>query len=128
MIVGMAPTTGNVATFWVGQRNAEQLAIEQVNAAGGLKIGDKQFMVKLIFEDEQNSPEVGATVARKLISQDKVAAILGPTNTKVCLAVGPIAQENNVPMVTPTCTNPKLTLVGGYAFRAAFVDTLQGAG
>jgi branched-chain amino acid transport system substrate-binding protein len=126
-IGGMAPTTGNVATFGVGQRNAYQLAIEQVNAAGGLKIGDKQYKVKLLFEDEQNSPEVGATVARKLINQDKVAAILGPTNTKVCLAVGPIAQENKVPMVTPTCTNPKVTLVGDYVFRAGFIDTFQGA-
>jgi branched-chain amino acid transport system substrate-binding protein len=123
----MAPTTGNVATFGVGQRNAYQLAVEQVNAAGGLKISGTQQKIKLLFEDEQNSPEVGATVARKLINQDKVIGILGPTNTKVCLAVGPIAQENNVPMVTPTCTNPKVTLVGDYVFRASFIDTFQGA-
>lgn len=126
-IGGMGPTTGNVATFGVGQRNAYQLAVEQVNAAGGLEVGGKKYPVKLIFEDEQNSPEVGATVGRKLISQDKVAAILGPTNTKVCLAVDPIAQENKVPMITPTCTNPKVTLVGDYIFRAGFIDTFQGA-
>jgi branched-chain amino acid transport system substrate-binding protein len=127
VIGGMAPTTGNVATFGVGQRNAYQLAVEQTNAAGGLKIGGKTYKVKLVFEDEQNSPEVGATVTRKLINQDRVVAILGPTNTKVCLAVGPIAQENKVPMVTPTCTNPKVTLVGDYVFRAGFIDTFQGA-
>jgi branched-chain amino acid transport system substrate-binding protein len=126
-IGGMAPTTGNVATFGVGQRNAYQLAVEDVNKAGGLKIGGKAYTVELIFEDEQNSPEVGATVARKLVNQDRVAAILGPTNTKVCLAVGPIAQENRVPMLTPTCTNPKVTLVGDYIFRAGFIDTFQGA-
>lgn len=127
VIGGMAPTTGNVATFGVGQRNAYQLAVEQVNAAGGLKVGGTQRKIKLLFEDEQNSPEVGATVARKLINQDKVVGILGPTNTKVCLAVGPITQENRVPMVTPTCTNPKVTLVGDYVFRAGFIDTFQGA-
>ncbi len=126
-IGGMGPTTGNVATFGVGQRNAYQLAVEKVNAAGGLQVGNKKYMVKLIFEDEQNSPEVGATVARKLVSQDKVVAILGPTNSKVCLAAGPIVQENKVPMVTPTCTNPKVTLVGDYVFRAGFIDTFQGA-
>jgi branched-chain amino acid transport system substrate-binding protein len=127
VIGGMAPTTGNVATFGVGQRNAYQLAVDQVNAAGGLKVGGTQRKIKLLFEDEQNSPEVGATVARKLINQDKVVGILGPTNTKVCLAVGPITQENRVPMVTPTCTNPKVTLVGDYVFRAGFIDTFQGA-
>ena len=126
-IGGMAPTTGNVATFGVGQRNSYELAVEEVNKAGGLKVGDKRYKIQLIFEDEQNSPEVGATVARKLINQDGVKAILGPTNTKVCLAVGPIAQENKVPMLTPTCTNPKVTLVGDFIFRAGFIDTFQGA-
>lgn len=126
-IGGMAPTTGNVATFGIGQRNAYQLAVEEANKAGGLNIGGKRYRIQLIFEDEQNSPEVGATVARKLINQDRVRAILGPTNTKVCLAVGPIAQENKVPMLTPTCTNPKVTLVGDYNFRAGFIDTFQGA-
>lgn len=126
-IGGLAPTTGNVATFGIGQRNAYMLAVEEVNKAGGLKVGDKRYTVQLIFEDEQNSPEVGATVARKVINQDGVKAILGPTNTKVCLAVGPIAQENKVPMITPTCTNPKVTLVGDFIFRAGFIDTFQGA-
>lgn len=126
-IGGMAPTTGNVATFGVGQRNSYELAVEEVNKAGGLKVGGTRYKVQLIFEDEQNSPEVGATVARKLINQDGVKAILGPTNTKVCLAVGPIAQENKVPMLTPTCTNPKVTLVGDFIFRAGFIDTFQGA-
>lgn len=126
-IGGMAPTTGNVATFGVGQKNAYALAVEQVNAGGGLQSGDKKYQVQLIFEDEQNSPEVGATVARKLINQDKVVAILGPTNTKVCLAVAPVAQENKIPIVTPTCTNPKVTLVGDFIFRAGFIDTFQGA-
>lgn len=123
----MAPATGNVATFGIGQKNSYELAVEQVNKAGGLKVGGTRYQIKLIFEDEQNSPDVGATVARKLINQDRVIAILGPTNTKVCLAVGPIAQENKVPMVTPTCTNPKVTLVGDYVFRAGFIDTFQGA-
>jgi branched-chain amino acid transport system substrate-binding protein len=126
-IGGMAPTTGNVATFGIGQRNAYQLAVEETNKAGGLTVGGKRYRIQLIFEDEQNSPEVGATVTRKLINQDGVKAILGPTNTKVCLAVGPIAQENRVPLVTPTCTNPKVTLVGDYIFRAGFIDTFQGA-
>lgn len=126
-IGGLAPTTGNVATFGVGQRNSYELAVEEVNKAGGLKVGAARHRVQLIFEDEQNSPEVGATVARKLINQDGVKAILGPTNTKVCLAVGPIAQENKVPMITPTCTNPKVTLVGDFIYRAGFIDTFQGA-
>ena len=126
-IGGLAPTTGNVATFGVGQRNSYMLAVDEVNKAGGLKVGAERYKVQLIFEDEQNSPEVGANAARKVINQDGVKAILGPTNTKVCLAVGPIAQENQVPMVTPTCTNPKVTLVGDYIFRAGFIDPFQGA-
>lgn len=126
-IGGMGPTTGNVATFGVDQKNAYELAVEQINQAGGLDVAGQKHRIDLIFNDEQNSPEVGATVARKLINQDHVAAIMGPTNTLVCMAVGPIAQGNKVPMITPTCTNPKVTLIGNYVFRAGFIDTFQGA-
>jgi branched-chain amino acid transport system substrate-binding protein len=124
---GMGPITGNVATFGVDQKNAYELAVEQVNAKGGLTVGGQKAKVELIFNDEQNSPEVGATVARKLINQDHVGAILGPTNTLVCMAAGPIAQSSKVPLITPTCTNPKVTMIGDYVFRAGFIDTFQGA-
>jgi branched-chain amino acid transport system substrate-binding protein len=123
----MGPTTGNVATFGVEQKNAYELAVKQINQKGGLQATGQKRKVDLIFNDEQNSPEVGATVARKLINQDHVVAILGPTNTLVCMAAGPIAQSNKVPLVTPTCTNPKVTLIGNYIFRAGFIDTFQGA-
>jgi branched-chain amino acid transport system substrate-binding protein len=124
---GMGPTTGNVATFGVDQKNAYELAVDQVNRSGGLSVGGQSRKIDLIFNDEQNSPEVGATVARKLINQDHVVAILGPTNTLVCMAAGPIAQSSKVPLITPTCTNPKVTLIGDYIFRAGFIDTFQGA-
>lgn len=126
-IGGMGPTTGNVATFGVDQKNAYELAVEQINQEGGLPVAGQKHKIDLIFNDEQNSPEVGATVARKLINQDHVVAILGPTNTLVCMAAGPIAQSNKVPLITPTCTNPKVTLIGDYVFRAGFIDTFQGA-
>ncbi len=126
-IGGMGPTTGNVATFGVDQKNAYELAVDQIDQNGGLAIGGQKHKVDLIFNDEQNSPEVGATVARKLINQDHVVAILGPTNTLVCMAAGPIAQASKVPLITPTCTNPKVTLIGDYVFRAGFIDTFQGA-
>lgn len=124
---GMGPTTGNVATFGLEQKNAYTLAVEQANHDGGLMVGGQAHRIDFIFNDEQNSPEVGATVARKLINQDHVVAILGPTNTLVCMAAGPIAQSNKVPLITPTCTNPKVTLIGDYIFRAGFIDTFQGA-
>jgi len=114
--------TGGEATFGVSTDKGVRLAIEAKNAAGGIK-GKK---VVLIAEDNQGKPEEAAAVVKKLITQDKVIALLGEVASTRSLAAAPIAQQYKIPMVSPSSTNPKVTQVGDYIFRVCFIDPFQG--
>jgi branched-chain amino acid transport system substrate-binding protein len=116
------PLTGGVSQFGIGCHRGFQLAFEQINAEGGI-LGQK---VELITEDDQSKPGQSATAVRKLITQDKVAAILGDATSSATLEAAPIAQSNKIPMMTPTATNPRITEVGDFIFRVCFLDEFQG--
>ena len=115
--------TGSEATFGVSTHEGIQLAIKEQNAKGGIK-GKK---IELISLDNQGKPEEAAIATTKLITQDKVVAILGEVASSRSLAMAPIAQQNKVPMVSPSSTNPKVTEVGDYIFRVCFIDPFQGS-
>jgi len=119
---GIGPVTGDAATFGVSTRNGYEMAIAEVNAKGGV-LGKT---VELSFADDKGDPTEGATAAQKLINQDKVVAIAGTVMSKVSLAIAPICQSSGIPMISPTSTNPKVTEVGDYIFRACFIDPFQG--
>jgi branched-chain amino acid transport system substrate-binding protein len=115
--------TGGIATFGISTKNGSELAFEEINAAGGL-LGRK---VRLITEDDQSKPEEAGTVVTKLINQDGVIAVLGQVASSHSLAAAPICQNNQIPMVSPSSTNPRVTQVGDYIFRVCFIDPFQGA-
>jgi branched-chain amino acid transport system substrate-binding protein len=115
--------TGGIATFGISTKNGSELAFEELNAAGGL-LGRK---VRLITEDDQSKPEEAGTVVTKLINQDGVVAVLGQVASSHSLAAAPICQNNQIPMVSPSSTNPRVTQVGDYIFRVCFIDPFQGA-
>jgi branched-chain amino acid transport system substrate-binding protein len=114
--------TGNEASFGTSTHNGVELAIQQINAAGGIK-GKK---VEDIALDDQGKPEEAATAVTKLITEDGVSAILGEVASSRSLAMAPIAQRYKIPMISPTSTNPKVTETGDYIFRACFIDPFQG--
>lgn len=114
--------TGSEATFGIMTHRGIELAFNQVNAAGGVK-GKK---LKLISLDDQGKPEEAATAVTKLVTQNKVMAVLGEVASSRSLAGAPIAQQYKVPMITPSSTNPKVTEVGDYIFRVCFIDPFQG--
>ncbi|MDA8410692.1 MAG: ABC transporter substrate-binding protein [Treponema sp.] len=122
LIGGVGPVTGAAATFGVSTKNAYEMAIAEWNAKGGV-LGKQ---IKLDFADDKGDPTEGATVYTKLIQQDKVVAIVGTVMSKVSLAGAPICQAAGIPMISPTSTNPKVTQVGDYIFRACFIDPFQG--
>ena len=121
-IGGVGPLTGEAATFGVSTKNGYEMAVADANAKGGI-LGKQ---VKLIFADDKGDPAEGATVYTKLIEQDKVTAIIGTVMSKVCLAGAPICQNAQIPNIVTTATNPKITEVGNYIFRASFIDPFQG--
>jgi len=116
-------TTGATSSFGQSTKNGIQLAFDEINAAGGVN-GRKLLM---IFEDDQGTPEKAKTVISKLISQDKVVAVLGEVASSNSLAAAPVAQEAKIPMITPSSTNPKVTEVGDYISRVCFIDPFQGS-
>lgn len=114
--------TGAEATFGISTHRGIELAIKEFNGAGGLN-GKKLELINL---DDQGKPDEAATATTKLITQDKVVAILGEVASTRSLAMGPIAQQNKIPMITPSSTNPKVTELGDYIFRVCFIDPFQG--
>src|SRR4029077_2284315 len=116
------PLTGGVSQFGIGCHRGFLLAFEQINDEGGI-LGQK---IELITEDDQSKPGQSATAVRKLITQDKVAAILGDATSSATLEAAPIAQSDKIPMITPSATNPRITEVGDFIFRACFLDEFQG--
>ncbi len=117
-----ASLTGKEATFGISSHEGTLLAIEEINAAGGL-LGKK---LELLTEDTQSKSGEPATVVNKLISRDGVVGILGEVASSRSLEAAPICQQNKIPMVSPSSTNPKVTEVGDYIFRVCFIDPFQG--
>ena len=117
-----ASLTGKEATFGISSHNATMLAIDEINASGGV-LGMK---LELSFDDDQSKAGEAATVVRKLISRDKAVAILGEVASSRSLEAAPIAQAARIPMISPSSTNPKVTETGDHIFRVCFTDKFQG--
>ncbi len=114
--------TGATATFGIYQQRGIEMAIEEINKAGGIK----GKMIKHINYDNKSDDNETLSVVKRLINQDGVVALIGEiTSGRSKIGAG-IAQENKVPMITPSATNPDVTKVGNFIFRACFIDPFQG--
>jgi branched-chain amino acid transport system substrate-binding protein len=118
--------TGAEATFGRSTDNGIKLAVEEINASGGVNIGGTSRKIKVISEDTEGKPEKAGTVVTKLITSDKVVCVLGEVASSVTLAGAPVAQQFGVPMITPSSTNPQVTAVGDMISRVCFIDPFQG--
>jgi branched-chain amino acid transport system substrate-binding protein len=114
--------TGSEATFGQSTHNGLTMAVEEINAAGGIK-GKKVRVIN--YDDQGKTSEVGTAVTR-LITNDNVLAIVGEVASSLSIAGGQIAQQHGVPMISPSSTNPKVTETGDYIFRVCFIDPFQG--
>ncbi len=114
--------TGSEATFGISTHEGIILAVNEVNEQGGIN-GKK---IKVVTVDDQGKPEEAAAAVTKLITSDKAVALLGEVASSRSLAGAPIAQRYQVPMLSPSSTNPKVTQVGDYIFRTCFIDPFQG--
>src|SRR5262249_47345808 len=108
-----ASLTGSEAAFGQSSHKGTMLAIDEINQAGGV-LGKK---IDLIYEDNQSKQGESVTIAKKLISQDKVVAILGEVASGRSLEAAQICQDNKIPQISPSSTNPKVTQTGDYIFR-----------
>ncbi|MDI1319316.1 MAG: ABC transporter substrate-binding protein, partial [bacterium] len=110
------------ASFGQTNHRGAAFAVEELNAAGGV-LGRK---VELLAEDTRSLQGEPATVVKKLMSRDKVVAIVSGTGSSAALEVAPLCQAAGVPLVAATATNPRVTEAGDYIFRACFIDPFQG--
>ena len=117
-----ASLTGKEASLGQSSNKGTMMAIDDLNAAGGV-LGRPLL---LVTEDTQSKPGETATVVKKLISRDKVIALLGEVASSRSLEAAPIAQASRVPMISPASTNPTVTETGAYIFRTCFIDPFQG--
>ncbi|HBT15944.1 MAG TPA: amino acid ABC transporter substrate-binding protein [Firmicutes bacterium] len=116
-------TSGPVSTYGIQTRDAIKMAIEEINAQGGV-LGKK---VELIVEDDEKNPEKTMNALIKLATKDKVTAILGGLTSDCTLAITKEAQQRNVLLLTPTSTNDLVTDAGDLIFRSCFKDSFQGS-
>ena len=107
--------TGDVAVYGVPMSKAAKLAVDQVNAKGG--IDGKQ--VELILEDGRCDAGLANTAMQKLATQDKVAGVIGGLCSSETLAAAPTAESAKVPMISASSTSPDITLAGDYIFQKA---------
>lgn len=119
----ITPLTGDVKTYGESSKNAFFLALEQYAKTG-------KYTINPVIADDRNDPTEGANAALKLITQDKVLAVVGPLTSKVSIPVSEICEKYKIPMITGASTNPKVTVYQGrrkgYIFRACFIDPFQG--
>ncbi len=114
--------TGTTATYGKSTHTGVMMAVDEANAAGGV-LGKK---IRVQLEDDGSKPEQAATAVTKLINSDNVLMVIGEVASSRSLAAAPICQAAGVPMMSPASTNPKVTQVGDYIFRACYIDPVQG--
>ena len=128
----VAELTGDIPAVGASCKNAAEMAVKEVNDAGGLEIGGKKYQVELFIEDNAGKADQSASAAQKLITQQNVVAIIGPNASRYAIPASEIAESSKVVLISPWSTNPKTTLdaktnaAKKYVFRAAFIDDFQG--
>ena len=128
----IAELTGDMPAVGESCKKAAEMAVKEINDAGGLEVGGKKYKVDLFVEDNAGKAEQSASAAQKLITQQKVLAIVGPNATRYAIPASEIAESSKVVLITPWSTNPKTTLDAktdkpkSFVFRACFIDPFQG--
>lgn len=121
-IGGVFPLSGDVAVYGVECKNGIDLAIEEINAAGG--IGGKQIV--LISEDDRGNPADSVNAFRKLTTRDGVDIVIGSLTSGCTIAMTTLAQAEKKLQIAPAATAEAVTDAGNYIFRACFIDPFQG--
>ncbi len=119
------PLTGEIPKVGEGTRFAAEILKDEINAAGGLEVGGVKYPLEFIYEDNESKPESAVNVTMKLIERDEVLALVGPQSSRQAVPAGEVADNSEVPMISPWATNPEVTFDRPWVFRAAFLDPFQ---
>lgn len=123
-----AELSGNVAQYGITATNAMELAVEEINAAGGVN----GIMLEIVKYDNRSDSAEALNISTKLASQDKVSVIVGPVTSTNAIATVPVSEEFEVPVISPTGTaldvtvDPRTGETRPFMFRTCFIDPFQG--
>jgi len=129
---GIGELTGDIPAVGASFKNAAEMAVQEINDAGGLEVGGKKYQIEFFIEDNAGKADQSASAAQKLITQQNVVAIIGPNASRYAIPASEIAESSKVVLISPWSTNPKTTLDANtnepkkYVFRACFIDPFQG--
>lgn len=121
-IGSIGPLTGSLAVYGTAVANAEKLAIEEINAAGGV-LGGRKLEVVAYMDDKKDSTEA-ANAYNKLVGQG-VVAIIGSVTSGVTQGLATLADKDKMLLLTPTATNDDVTKGKATVFRACYADSYQ---
>ena len=121
-IGGIFPLSGSVAVYGTECRNGVEMAINEINAAGGIN----GKMLELVAEDDEGSPEKSVNAYKKLVTKDNCSIIIGSLTSGCTAAISSLAQAQKVLLLAPAATQTDITDAGDYVFRACFIDPFQG--
>ncbi len=120
------PLSGAREATGISSRDGADLIKDQINNSGGLQVGGNKYKIEYVYADNGSTPQGAVAATLKLITQDKVLAIVGPNASSNAIPAGNICESFKTPMVSPTSTNPKTTENRPFVFRACFLDNFQG--
>ena len=119
----IGPLTGEYSLYGVAVENGAKLAAAEINEAGGVLGKD----LEIVAYDSKGDPAEGVQAYNRLVDQDEIDALIGGTFSGVTLAVKELAVSDGLPVLTPTATNPDVTLDAANVFRACYTDSYQGS-
>ena len=117
-----APLTGFAASDGNSATEGAKLAVEQINAAGGIK----GKMLELVVYDDQAKPAQAIAIANKLIGQDKVPVAVSGSYSGPTRSAAGVFQEAKIPYIAAYAIHPDITRAGNYVFRTSFLGEIQG--
>ena len=109
-----------MASFGTTVQRGIEIGLEEINRSGL-----KGRRLRLFVEDNRGNPEEAQTAVSRLITRDRVMAVLGDPSSSGSLAGAPVCQQHRIPMITPTATNIKVTQAGNFIFRVCWIDPFQ---
>jgi branched-chain amino acid transport system substrate-binding protein len=119
------PLSGGLALVGTGAKNVTEMAKNEIDAAGGIKIGGKVYTLNFIYGDNASNKSVGTALVIDQISKQQALAVIGPYSSDRAIPLGEVANSFRTPMITPWSTAPLTTLNRSFVFRIAYVYSVE---
>lgn len=125
LIGGIGPLTGGAASYGNSVKQGAEIAIAEINEAGGVKVGDKTYTLKLDFQDDESSEDKAITAYNSLMDKG-MQAMIGTVTSAPCIAVKELTKQDNILQITPSGSAIECITDAPNVFRLCFTDPLQG--